>query len=374
MLAKDAFLTLIRLGIETEDVSTVNFQSFCELTQEDWESVQVMADKQGVSAIVMDGLSQLVEKNGKEGIAPSIDSGWWQMYVLKGIGAMLQTEQINRQQIQVMESLASKWAEKGCKVMIFKGQASATMYPKPERRSPGDIDCYLFEDYAKGNEIAREEGAYIDESWYKHSTISYNGESFENHQFFVHTRDGKRGKQQEKELEEELKVDRSWITDKTNRLTENTIMPPIQWTAMFLTYHACAHFISEGLRLKQLLDWAMLLKNYQEKIDWSRFYAYCDRNHLRRFADAATSICVNHLGINITNPSVTIESPYADKILHSALYDNDYVFGSGEGSWHNRFHLIRNLFHYRWKYEEIYEESVWRQLWYYATGYLFKTE
>jgi hypothetical protein len=151
MLTKSPFLTLIRLGIETDDASTVNTKSFCELTQEDWESIQVMADKQGVSAIVIDGLSLLVNQYGKDGIAPKIDSGWWQMYVFDGTGAMLQTEQSNSQQLKVMDYLASRWNEMGCKVMIFKGQASATMYPKPEHRSPGDIDCYLFEDYDRGN-------------------------------------------------------------------------------------------------------------------------------------------------------------------------------------------------------------------------------
>ena len=370
MLAKDAFLTLVRLGIETEDVSRANAQSFCELSQKDWDDVRSMAEKQGVPAIVMDGLSRLVEKYGKDGIAPNIDSDWWQMYVLEGTGVMLQTEQSNSQQLQVMESLASKWAEKGCKVMVFKGQASATMYPKPEHRSPGDIDCYLFENYAKGNEIAREDEADVDEGWYKHSQIFYQGETFENHQFFVHTRDGKRGKRLQKALEDELTRE----SQKFLPITSSTLLPPVQWVAMFLTYHALAHFVSEGLRLKQLLDWAMLLEKHQDDVNWKRFYEFCDRCHLKRFADAATAICVNYLGVKVLNPDIAMDSPYADKILDSALYDDDYVFGSGEGIWHNRWHLVKNLFRYRWKYEDIYEESVWCQLWFYASGYLFHTE
>lgn len=374
MLIKDAFLTLVSLGIETEDASTANTQSFCELLQKDWESVMAMAEKQGVSAIVMDGLSRLVEKYGKEGIAPNIDSGWWQMYVLEGTGAMLQTEQSNSQQLMVMESLASKWAEKGCRVMVFKVQACATMYPKPEHRSPGDIDCYLFEDYAKGNEIAREVGAEVDEGWYKHSQIFYQGETFENHQYFVHTRDGKRGKRLQKELVEGLRVHNSWFTDERAVLTRYIYMPPVQRAAMFLTYHALAHFVSEGLRLKQLLDWAMLLEKHQNDVDWKRFYNFCDCCHLKKFADVSTAICVKYLGVKVLNPDIATNSPYADKILDSALYDGDYVFGSGEGSWHNRWHLVKNLFRYRWKYEDIYEESVWRQLWFYASGYLFHTE
>lgn len=378
MLAKDAFLTLVRLGIETDDVSTVNTNSFCELSQKDWECVQVMADKQGVSAIVMDGLSLLVEKYGKEGIAPNIDCSWWQMYVFEGTGAMLQTEQCNSQQLKVMNELALLWSEEGCKVMVFKGQASATMYPKPEHRSPGDIDCYLINNnhndnpnaYKIGNKVAREAGADVDESWYKHSQIFYQGETFENHQYFVHTRDGKRGKQQQKELEDYLKQESVVFSE----LSDSVLLPPVQWAAMFLTYHACAHFVSEGLRLKQLLDWAMLLEKHQDDVDWKSFYAFCDRCHLRRFADAATTICAKYLGVNVLNPDITPDSPFADKILDSALYDDDYVFGSGEGSWHNRWHLVKNLFRYRWKYEDIYDESVWRQLWFYASGYLFHTE
>ena len=152
-------------------------------------------------------------------------------------------------------------------------------------------------------------------------------------------------------------------------------MPPVQWTAMFLTYHACAHFISEGLRLKQILDWVMFLKVHQRDVDWGAFYAFCDRNHLRVFAEAMNTIAVKYLGIKVQSENYGFkESPYADKIMHSALYDEDYVFNSGKSGWANRLHLVKNMFHYRWKYKEIYQTSVWQQLWWYASGYLFKTE
>jgi hypothetical protein len=149
----------------------------------------------------------------------------------------------------------------------MKGQANGTMYPVPDHRSPGDIDCYLFEHYARGNEIARQLDAKVDESWYKHSVINYKGETFENHQYFVHTRDGKRGKKLNEELVEQFKDKSEDIKVIPGTAVE---MSPVQWTAMFLTYHACAHFISEGLRLKQILDWAMFLKVHQRDVDWGR--------------------------------------------------------------------------------------------------------
>ena len=84
--------------------------------------------------------------------------------------------------------------------MLMKGQALATYYPEPKHRCPGDIDCYLFDNYSKGNEVARKWADKVDESWYKHSVISYHGQSIENHQFFVHTREGRISKELNKHL------------------------------------------------------------------------------------------------------------------------------------------------------------------------------
>lgn len=361
-MEKELF-ALLRLGLGNTTLEEENLSDFIMLSKEQWARIGDVARTQGVLGVALDGVDQLEASSyGAIHDLPVSQKLEW-------IGEVLQVEQRNHQQMAVMNEMAEKWTEHGCRVMVMKGQANGAFYPKPEHRNPGDIDCYLFENYAKGNEIAREAGAKVDESWYKHSVISYKGETFENHQYFVHTRDGKRGKRLEKELENALLVQ-----DSSFMFHGSVMFPPAQWNAMFLTYHACAHFVSEGLRLKQILDWAMFLKAHQDEVDWNAFYGFCERNHLRRFADAMTHIAAKYLSVQITNPAITTVSPYAEKILNSALYDDDYVFGSGKGSWHNRWHLVRNLFLYRWKYEDIYETSPWRQLWYYASGYLLKTE
>lgn len=151
-------------------------------------------------------------------------------------------------------------------------------------------------------------------------------------------------------------------------------MPPVQWTAMFLTYHACAHFLTEGLRLKQVLDWATFLKAHQNDVNWKEFYAFCESYHLKIFAETITAISCAYLGVEISNPSIIKDSIHTEKVLNSILYDDDYIYSENECGWKEKWHIVRNLFHYRWKYEEIYNEIVWKQLWYYASGYLFKTE
>ena len=357
---------LLRLGLGNSTIDDESLSDFIMLSAGQWARIGEIAQKQGVLGILLDGIDRL--ESTRNGLTRELSA----QQKLEWIGQVMLIEQANRQQMAIMNDLAEKLSQEGCRIMVFKGQANGTFYPKSEHRNPGDVDCYLFEDYSKGNEISRKVGAKVDESWYKHSVISYKGETFENHQYFVHTRDGKRGKRLNLELVEQLRVDGLEFREMPE--APAVVMPPVQWNAMFLTYHACAHFISEGLRLKQILDWALFLKNNQEEVDWEAFYGFCERNHLRRFADAMTAIVVKYLGVKILDPVVVYDSPYADKIMKSALYDEDYVFGSGKGSWYNRWHLVRNMFHYRWKYEEIYQTSVWKQLWWYVTGFIFKTE
>jgi hypothetical protein len=84
-------------------------------------------------------------------------------------------------------------------------------------------------------------------------------------------------------------------------------------------------------------------------------------------------VLVNYLKINISSP-IVIHSPFIENVVYSIFYDKDYVFGSGKTGYYNRFHLIYNLFKYRWKYNDIYQMNIWRKFYYYITGYLLKTE
>lgn len=359
----DSLFILLRLGLNTSTVGAENLTYIKNLSADEWQYMGNIAREQGALGILLDGIDRL-ENSSKELTKNLITN-----YKLEWIGEVLQIEQKNRQQTKTMFDMAERWRMAGCRVMLMKGQANGLLYPSPHRRSPGDIDCYLFGEYSLGNKIAQQVGADVDESWYKHSSIHYKGETFENHQYFVHTREGKRSKLLQKELLEVLN------TKKWEHFPNSSIcLPPTQWNAMFLTYHACAHFITEGLRLKQVLDWAVFLQKEQDNVDWDEFYAFCDRHHLRRFAEAITTICVKYLGIQVSKSVLATDSPYAEKILHCMLYDDDYIYGTGETSWGGRWHLVKNLFKYRWKFEEIYQQSVWKQLWWYFTGFIFHTE
>lgn len=185
----------------------------------------------------------------------------------------------------------------------------------------------------------------------------------------MHTREGKNSKRLNQVLVDTLRVDKFDHISGTE-----VLLPPVMFNAVFLTYHALAHFLEEGLRLKQILDWAMFLKRDCNKVDWKEFYRICDQFHFRRFADVMNDIAVHYLGVKLDDAKITVSSTFTEKVLQSTFNDKDYVFGSGQSGWANRWHIVRNLFKYRWKYHDIYQRSVIWQLWWYAVGYVFKTE
>lgn len=366
----EAIFLLLELGLETIKPEEADLSVIVSLEQNDWDRLKTIVEQQGVGAIAVDGVNKIINSFGKSILASNIDAKWWQVFLCEWIGKMFTIEEVNKLHNVVTEKIASKWMEQGIRVMIMKGQANGLMYPQPNHRSPGDIDCYLFENYKKGNDVAKSLGLAVDESWYKHSEIDCGGVIIENHHLFVQTRNGKRSMLLENELEEALQVE----DDCFESLTPSTITPPIQWTAMFQAYHACGHFLTEGLRLKQLIDWAILLQTHQNDIDWKAFYSFCERYHLKKFVLSITAICCDKLNTSITNPEIEYYRNYTDIIVDSIMMDNDYIYSEGEGKCKEKWHIVKNLFRYRWKYKEIYEESIWKQLWYYTSGYLFKTE
>lgn len=358
---------LLRVGLRLQDCNT---NSPTKYSLENLMEVKNLADIQGVSALVFDGVQAVYNSNNKAFEEISKSDSKWKEFIHKWTSLEWACERRNKQQLEIIGIVADIWKKEGIKMLVFKGASNASFYPNPLHRSVGDIDCYLFGDAQKGDNILESFGAHIRNNWYRHSKIGFKGETIENHRVVSHTREGRKSKYREHELINSLNIGVLKALKSTNAFS-----PTASFNARFLTYHAMRHFLAEGLRLKQIVDWAMFLKEEQSNIDWPDYYAFCEKYHLRRFTDAMTMIAVKFFNVCINVEGVTKESPYAERILHSTLYDQDYIFNSGKGGWNNRMHIVCNMLKRdRWKYRDIYGINIYKQLWYYATGYLFKTE
>lgn len=137
----------------------------------EWREVAALAERQGVLAILVDGLQVLMEAHKTEIAAVKENPEELQIWLLEKIGQLTMYEQRSERQKKVIAELADIWADAGLRIMVFKGQVNAIFYPVPEHRATGDIDCWLFGDAGNGDEIAKAHGAAVSFDWYRHSKI-----------------------------------------------------------------------------------------------------------------------------------------------------------------------------------------------------------
>ena len=124
-MEKELF-TLLRLGLETSTTEEENLSDFIVLSIEQWARIGDLARKQGVLGIMLDGVERLAVSGER---LAGMTRGLSQVLRLEWIGEVLQIEQRNRRQIAVMNDLAGKWKQQGCRVMVMKGQANGVFYP-----------------------------------------------------------------------------------------------------------------------------------------------------------------------------------------------------------------------------------------------------
>lgn len=346
-------------------------QKLLLLSMQEWRDVMTLAARQGVLAITIDGLQALMEVHKGEIAALKGKTVEWKMWLLENIGHLTQYEKMNRQQKKVIADLSEMWSAEGIRMMVFKGQANAALYPIQEHRAVGDIDCWLVGDAEKGDEIAKAHGADVSFDWYRHSKIVYKGETIENHRVMSHTRGNKKKQKMEGELRSLLHPKNLAIIDGCGK----ALMPSPQFNACFLTYHGLHHFTSEGLRMKQILDWTMFLQKEQDKVEWKQYNDFCKRYKLDRFAAVMNFIASEYLGVQLNSSYIKVDGTFAEKIMQSTLYDDDYIFSSGKNDWTVRWLLVKNMLtRDKWKYRDIAQQNVWMQLWQSVAGFLTRKD
>ncbi len=357
MITENILYLLTRVAIGSSEPFAPDMQGVS------WQAVYAMARKQGVLAVAFDGLSKLFEQD--KAFAKSFP----QSLKLQWINAVLSIEKRYDNAKAVCSELVDKWAEQGISTLCLKGLAFSTYYPVSSHRECGDFDCYLYDDYAKGNDIAKVLGAKVDDDWYKHSEIIYRKVMVENHRFIVAVRNGKQTKKLHDLLDNIARNE-----GRTPIFDTKIEMPSPMFNALFLNHHSLTHFLSEGIRLRHLLDWALLLEKEQNNLDWERFYALCEEFDMRAFVDCSTALAVKIFGINISNEKVVAESPYAEQVLASILNDDDLVFSQNIGAWRKRVMLVRNLFASEWKYKAFSNVGIIRKFISLAWGYITHPE
>ena len=326
----EAFLTLVRLGIGNK---------VSELPQKvDWAKVRKFADKQGLYAVVLDGIEKL-----------PVASRPPQELLLEWIGEVYNSN--------------------GVKMMVLKGYACSLNWPKPNHRPCGDIDIWQFGDYKKADElVAKEKCIKVDKSHHHHTVFDWGEFTVENHYDFVNVYHHKSNSELEKIFKELGEDDRHCV--KVNGA--DVYLPSPKLHTLFLLKHMMNDFTSFSVNLRQVLDWAFHIEKYGKEIDWNWMMKIIDKYHMTDFFNTINAICVEELGYESSLfPRVQYNSYLKDKVLADIL-NPKYSFEEP------KYLIPRLLYKYKrwkgngWKHKMCYNESMWSAFWSGVWGHLLK--
>ena len=345
------FLQLVRLGIgnpESPIPKSVN-----------WQAVQAIAEKQGIYAIVLDGIEKL-----PVALRPPQET------LLEWIGEVLQDYEYRYDAYKrTIAEMTGFYNSLGLKMMILKGYACSLNWPKPNHRPCGDIDIWQFGKQKEADAaVAREKRIEVDNSHHHHSVFNWGEFTVENHYDFVNVHHHKSNSELEKIFKE-------LGEDDTHCVIVNgadVYLPSPKLHTLFLLKHMMNDFTSFSVNLRQVLDWAFHIKEYGTEIDWNWILSVIDKYHMTDFFNTINAICVEDIGFEASIfPHVQYNPFLKDKVFADVI--------NPKFSFEEPINLIPRLVYKfkrwkgnSWKHELCYNESMYSAFWSGVWGHLLK--
>ena len=316
----------------------------------DWKALEDFAARQGLSAIMVDGLEKLPEDRRPP-----------QIVLLQWIGEVLQNyEQRYAQYKDAISGLAGFYNQHGFKMMVLKGYACSLDWLKPEHRPCGDIDIWQFGKQKEADvALAKEKNIKIDTSHHHHTVFYWRDFMVENHYDFINIHHHKSNIELDRVFKELAADDTNYV----EVLGEKVYVPSPNFHAFFLMRHTMNHFSSSEITFRQLLDWAFFVEKHGKDVDWDWFMSEAERFGMTRLFNVFNAICVEELGFSPSIfPIVQFEPMLKDQVLKEII---EPAFTGTEPKGVVR----RVIFKYRrwkangWKHELCFKESMWSAFW-----------
>ena len=315
-----------------------------ELSVEDWEQFLSVASKHGVLPVVM----QLFEDR-------KIEDKDVRKVILKWYAVAQGNKRRYQIRLQTIRDLAEMFAEEGMDMMVFKGVALAQLYPSPDWRVFSDIDFYLYGYWQKGVEVMERHGIENKPFCHHHTQASLHGVLLENHYDIVERLNHRLNIVLDDELktmalEEGRSIKASFMDD---HVTNVYMMTPTM-NAVFLMRHMSAHFVSETIPLRMLIDWILFLKYHAKDVDWKRVCKLYEKGGMMEFVGIIMGLIRVHFHIEYPEvPIVIVANEHIGKVWDSIVFppDTNPYKKNSISYW---AYEIKTFFNNRWKHQIVY--------------------
>ena len=243
---KPLFLALLRYSLGIEE--TFPFTP----TPEQWQQLYVESHRQSLVGMLFDGVNRL---RGEQRPPMEMTMQWAnEAEIIRGMNGRLNTE---------CGRLTQLFEAEGHKTVILKGQANARLYPNPLNRMTGDIDILV----SGGTEKVLE---MLDR-------LHLTGEDEEVSYHHVHLKEKVNGTEVEvhfrpvafhynEKLNQRM---HDFLYDELKKGCEKTEygfrVPSMKFALVMQLSHIHRHLVGEGLGMRQVIDYWILLRNSTEE-------------------------------------------------------------------------------------------------------------
>lgn len=124
MKISQPYLDFIKYSITQEQIPPASCYKI------DWRDFLQYCNRQGIIGLIFDGLQRAELRIGQNALFE---------WISFAESIKVQNAAVNKR----IEQITKFFEEKGFRSCVLKGQANGMMYPKPELRSPGDIDIWV---------------------------------------------------------------------------------------------------------------------------------------------------------------------------------------------------------------------------------------
>ena len=250
----------------------------------DWKVMYDLAKKQALIGVLFHGIKQLPKE-----LAPDAD------LLFKWMGIAQKIRQQNIRLFIDSAKVSNNFKQLGFRNCVLKGQGNALLYPDLYMRTPGDIDIYLhggrkrimeYVDKVCPNQVMRYH--HVDFPMMKtpieaHFTPSY--------MFFpIHNR------RMQKWFKEVMDLQCSNVVTLPDGYGEITV-PTMNFNVIYILSHLYRHVFTEGIGLRQLLDYYYVLINDELLVIRDTLHRELKYLGLWKFAGAVMYVLHETLGL-----------------------------------------------------------------------------
>ena len=264
--------SITKLFFELIQITLGNRDGFSRMPSgEEWEQLYLLSQKHSLTSLLLEGVNKVKNDNDNDNENDNVNLNanhndnanvnLDQRLVFEWIGVRLQTETSNKVQNQRAKEICQMFKESGFRGCILKGQGTALYYEHPEYRQCGDIDFWVDGDRDVVLNFARKKGWKIGHIDIKHSDI----EIFEDVPVEVHFLPSwmycpSTNRRLQKFFDESKEREfANW--DESVGFVHTTV----DFDLVYSMVHIYRHIFSEGIGLRQLVDYYMILRSVKSE-------------------------------------------------------------------------------------------------------------